>query len=405
MNSFHTSLAFFVLFAVTSYLTIASAQDQIFQGIRIPDQSGQVITVTGPVSTGDLGITVTHEHLFIDLAYPYDHPKRWALSKMDFPRTEEEVELWNEPFSTRIRGELLNNMFGGNRDALVLDNLEDAIAEVEDFKASGGGTIVDVTSDGLGRDPERIREVAEATGVNIVMGSGYYRTAWHPEEIDTWPINEITKHIVSDIVVGVGADRIRSGIIGEIGAENLTLVPEESNEVRVLRAAARASRLTGAAISVHNYIGRNGIWHTALDILEEEGADMSRVIMGHVTADSAEDIGFLESLLRRGVYLQFDTLGAPLAVSYPQIANWPNLWAILELIKRGYGDRILVSQDVCTKFQLHKYGGFGYDFVLTNLIPFLRDHGVSERDIMRVTQENPARVLAFVAPKSLVNGD
>jgi phosphotriesterase-related protein len=184
-------------------------------------------------------------------------------------------------------------------------------------------------------------------------------------------------------------------VIGELGAEDVEVEAGETDEVRILRAAARASRVTGAPISLHNHIGRPDKWHRGPDILEAEGADLNRVIAGHVTGVDAD---FVETLLARGLYAEFDTLGFPFCTKAPPVDTRPNLLTLLELIRRGHADRLLISQDVCTKFQLHKNGGSGYDFVLTDVVPFLRDQGVSEADIRRITIDNPARIFSFVRP-------
>lgn len=381
---------------------VAEEAQVSFRGIAIPDRSGTVMTVAGPADPGELGITLPHEHVFIDQSTPYVDKSRWKASKFEFPVTDDERKLWTEPFTARSRGKFLYKMFGSNRDVLILDNAEDALAELSDFRASGGATLVDVTTAGLGRDSRRLADISRRSGVRIVMGAGLYRAAYHPPEIDGLSIDDLTERMVREIVEGVDGTGIKAGIIGEIGAEDLTRLPRESNEVRVLRAAARASRLTGAAITLHNFFGKNHIWHSALEILEEEGADLGRVVMGHVTADSATDLGFLENLLRRGVFIQFDTLGAPFAITIPEIDNRPNIVAIRELIKRGHAGRMLLSQDVCTKFQLKKFGGFGYDFILSNLVPHLRASGVAEQDIEMMTVRNPAKLLTFAKPRPLV---
>lgn len=369
--------------------SICLAQEPIrFRDIVISDLTGKVMTVEGPVQPQQLGVTVTHEHLFIDLAAPYADPTRWAASRMSFPKTDAERETWRLEFSTELRGALLPNMFGGNRDALILDSVQDAVGELGYFKRAGGGALVDVTT-ASGRNPAGLRQVSRATGVKVVMGTGFYRTAWHPRDMAARSIDDLVEFMVGEIVHGYENTGIRAGIIGEIGAEDLRFTPTESDEVRVLRAAARASRLTGAAISIHNYIGRPHLWHVALDVLEEEGVDMSRVIVGHITGVDAD---FVQSLLRRQVQVQFDTLGAPFAILGKPIDNRPNLETILKLVERGYASQLLLSQDVCTKFQLRKHGGFGYDFVLTNFIPYARASGMTERDILQITQRTRALV-------------
>lgn len=361
-----------------------------FQGITVPDNAGKVLTVEGLVAPETLGTTLMHEHLYSDLGAPYDGKP--------LPKSETARALFQQPFSLRNRGAVLWNLFGSNRDVLRLDSYPDAAAEVVDYRNSGGSTLVDVTPIGLGRRPGELAKIARATGVKIVMGAGYYRAAWHPAGMDSRSIDDLTRTIVSDIVVGADGSGVRAGIIGEIPGEDLRRTPRDSNEVRVLRAAARASQLTGAAITLHNNVGHPESWHATLDILQEEGADLNRVVAGHMTVP---DVGLIESLIGRGVYVEFDTLGAPFLPQIPALDNRPLMDTIVELIKRGHARQILVSQDVCTKAQLHKFGGYGYDFVLTTLVPYLKSKGVSDNNIYTILQDNPRRVLTFQPPRDV----
>jgi phosphotriesterase-related protein len=380
--------------ASTSPTTAATPTVQ-FRGISIPDRSGLVMSVTGPVQPSALGPTLPHEHLFIDLAAPFGNPPE--APRLPGPATPEARARFEAGFRTADRGVLLPNAFTANRDALVLDSVEDAVEELHYFRDTGGGTIVNVTTS-LGRNPRGLVEASRRSGVNVVMGTGFYRTAWHPPGLEGRSVDELTEYMVRELVRGDAETGVPAGIIGEISAEDLRRLPEDSVEVRVLRAAARASRLTGAAITLHNQIGRPAKYHEALDILAAEGVDLSRVVVGHVTGLDTE---FVESLLQRGVLVQFDTLGAPFFVNIKALDTRPNLETIVELIRRGHIRRLLVSQDVCTKYQLRKHGGFGYTFIATNVVPYLRANGVSEEQINQLLVANPADMLTFRPPRQL----
>lgn len=368
-----------------------------YKNIDIPDQSGQAITVLGPINPDDLGHTIMHEHLFIDYWVPLEEPDRWSILGLKVPRTEDELALWNESMSAENRTRLAP-YFHLNQDAFSLGDTESAITEVRAYQGLGGQTIVDVTTIGLNRKPKKLQQVSKKTGAHIVMGTGFYRRAWHPKDMDRRSLEDLTLLMVSEIAEGVDETGIRAGIIGEIPAEHLVFEPNDSNEVRVLRASAYASQLTGAAISLHSDFGRMQNLHLSLDILEEEGADLSRVILGHITNITSANIYFLESLLRRGIYLQFDVLGNPWEMSF---GSRPMVDAIEMLISLGYSKQILVSHDVCSKVQLTKYGGYGFTFVHSMLIPHLRSRGVSEVAIKNIMENNPKRILTFVAPKNL----
>jgi phosphotriesterase-related protein len=362
------------------------------------DLTGKVLTVNGPVDSDQLGQTITHEHIFIDFSLPEDEPERWKRAGRRYLTTASDVHLWRRPVSMDILWLLLGPRWAGNRDNLLLTDEETAIAEVMEFKKAGGRTIVDVTNIGLKRDPGGLRRVSIATGLNIIMGSGWYRDAWHPADMGARSIESLADEIVRDIMVGVGDSRIRAGIIGEVAAEESPGHPLSENEIKAIRAAAQASARTGAPLSLHTFWapGQNP-W--VLDVLAEEGADLRRVIVGHAH-HLATDFASMKRILDRGVYIQFDLLG-----EYGTVGSASDdravARAIVKLIEAGYNDRILLSQDVCTKVQLKKYGGNGYSFVLEQFIPHLKTLGVTDAQVELMMVANPRRALSFVAPRAV----
>ena len=349
----------------------------------IPNLAGKVLTVVGLVDPEVLGQTIMHEHIFIDFQNPV---ARANISQAT------DMGLHLSPVSLNVLSEVRFRRTP-NRDNLYLTDFGEAIDEVMEFKRHGGQTIVDVTSIGLGRDPHALQQVSQTTGLSIVMGAGWYQKQFHPADMDSRTIEELTDVIVRDIVVGAQGTSVRSGIIGEVGINGNPLT---ENEMKSIRASARASRITGAAISFH-VGGRGEEKFVVLEAVAAEGADLRRVIMGHSNS-IADDLPFMKRLLERGVFVQFDTLGRPDGrlggVDDGKVAR-----GIVELIEAGYADRILLSQDVCNKIQLKKYGGTGFSYVLENFLPALRDLGVEEEDIHKMMVENPVRALTFAAPE------
>ena len=241
----------------------------------------------------------------------------------------------------------------------------------------------------------------------MVMGAGWYQKLYHPTDMDQRTVEDLTDEIVRDVTVGVGDTGIRSGIIGEVGIEG---APITENEIKSIRASGRASRATGAPISFHRG-GRGRERLAVIGILGEEGTDMSRVIFGH--SDSiAGDLDLMLELLSHGVYIQFDLLGrvgTPLRYApdgddiqmFPTSAGTATVAeAIPKLIEAGYADRVLLSQDVCNKTHLKKYGGTGYSFILEKFLPEMRSRGVSEEHLQMMMVENPKRILTFVEPQA-----
>jgi phosphotriesterase-related protein len=343
--------------------------------VGIPDISGKIMTVNGPVSPDTAGRTLMHEHLFIDLNLPYNDSERWRSAALDRPTSATAIGIYNRPLTLEILERV--EMGFVNRDNLLLSDEPTAIAEASDFKKLGGKTIVDVTSLGLERHPLALRRLANATGLHVVMGTSWFSKAWYPANMDSRSVESLTEEIVRDVTTGVGDTGIRPGIIGEVGAQGGPLTP---NEEKVLRASGRASRLTGAAVMLHTQ-ARQHEQTGILDLLEAEGVSFARQLLG------------------RGVYIQFDTLGRtprindPASVSDTEVAR-----GIVDLIKAGYLERILMAQDVCTKIQLKSYGGSGYSYVLERFVPYLKRLGVTETQIDTILVENPKRVLTFRAP-------
>ena len=367
---------------------------------EVPNMAGKVLTVRGPVDPDEIGMTLMHEHLLFE-----GLGTRSFAPKHDTPATE--AAEWYEPMT-------LENLYrvrareSSLRDNCMLTDVEMSIAEVSEFRDWGGSTIVDVTNLGIRRDPHGLYRISNATGLNIVMGSSWYVEASYPEGMEERTAEDLADEIVRDITVGVGPQRIRSGVIGEVGVAGDPLTP---GQMKVIRASAQASRATGAPISFH----WGGTGKEKLEVagaVAEEGADLSRTIFGHSDI-MASDMDLMLEVLDLGVYIQFDLLGrlgvpltwGPLNPEKPwqgyQSTSHTAMvaHAIPRLIDAGYLDRILLSQDVCTKVQLKSYGGTGYAFIPEIFLPHLEKTGVTADQIHTMVVENPKRVLTFAEPK------
>jgi phosphotriesterase-related protein len=337
----------------------------------------QVMTVLGPVDPEDLGVTLMHEHLFVDI-------RCW----LGEPRTPEEEEARDQPISLLNLG-LFRRDPMLSRDNLILDDMNLIIEEALRFKRAGGGTIVEVTPIGIGRDPSSMQEVAHATGLNIVCGCGFYIAASHPPYVATRSKQELAGEIIRDLMEGIGETGVRAGIIGEIGLSP-GIPPDEEKS---LRAAAIASRETGAAITIHTPWPK-GEKLRVLDILEEEGADLTRVIMGHL--DYEMDVELNQAMADRGAYLQIDCFGQE---HYREMYNFHDpldidrVAFIAEMVRRGYVSQILISQDVATKVDLRRYAGWGYAHISEHVERMLKAEGVTEDQIRTIRVDNPRRVL------------
>ena len=162
------------------------------------ERSGRVQTVQGLVEPEALGHVQPHEHLLVELL---PEALRGA------PR---------EPIQLESLGHLRRH-WTSNPENLRLDSVEDAMVEMGRYRDAGGGTLVDATCNGIGRDPRGLLHISAQTGVHVVMGSGYYEAVYHPPELETLSVEEIADRIVRDLLEGVDGTGLRSGIIGEIG--------------------------------------------------------------------------------------------------------------------------------------------------------------------------------------------
>ena len=342
---------------------------------------GAVQTVLGPVPPSELGSTTTHEHLYIDFSFMF----RLA---QDTPSEE----LADAPITLKNLGWIRRNYYS-NRSNIQLMDLDTAIEEVRRYREVGGGAIVDATTIGIGRRPDALARISRESGVHIIMGAGFYVEAVHPEDMDEQSVENLAREITGDIVEGVDGSGIRAGIIGEVGCT----WPLTPNERKSLSASAIAQRETGAAILIHP--GR----HPAapleiLELLDNSGADISRVIMGHLDRTVFE-FDALQSIAASGCYLEWDLFGNE--GSYYPLAeiDMPSDAQRLDFIKRiadtGYSDRVVIGQDIATRHRLVRYGGHGYGHIIENIVPKMRRKGFSEDAIEAITVDNPARILAL----------
>jgi phosphotriesterase-related protein len=303
-----------------------------------------VQTVDGPVDPASLGVTLTHEHVFL--------------------------EMWSRDGEGYI---------GQLRDEDVL------AAELSAFAAAGGGCLVDQTPGGAGRDPLGLRRMSARTGLKIVTGCGWYTEPYYPpaEDLARRSTASIAAALVAEIRDGFGDTGVRPGIVGEIGASQGWISPLEE---RVHRAAARAAVATGLPLATHTLYHSTGAAQMAL--LDEEGVDPAQVCIGH--CDTFPSLAYCLSVARWGGYVSIDNVGHVTGDHEAQV-----LRVVLGLLEAGFGAQVLLSQDVGQVSELRSRGGRGYTYLSENFLPQL---GVDEATIRLLTVENPARWLTITPP-------
>lgn len=318
----------------------------------------QVQTVKGPVDTAELGQTLMHEHVFVltpDVQQNY--PEEW-----------------------------------GSEDERVFD----AVRKLTELAATGVRTIVDPTVIGLGRYIPRIQRIAEQVDLNIVVATGCYTYDDVPfffhhrgpalnAALGTEVPDPMVDLFVRDITDGIAGTGVRAAFLKcAIDAQGMTAGVE-----RVMRAVAKAHRRTGAPITVHTHPGnRTGL--EVQRVLTDEGVDPRRVVLGH--SGDTTDADHLSELADAGFLLGMDRFGINLATTFEARAD-----IVVELCRRGYADRMVLSQDASCYIDWLEPGvaqlmtQWRYTHIHEEVLPYLRDNGVTDEQIETMLVANPRR--------------
>ena len=347
---------------------------------------GKVQTVLGLIDAEDMGITLTHEHCFLDNSV-------WLVK----PAKTSEKLFVNQPVCLENLWWVRYHPFSNLDNIQFLDE-ELAISELSRFKRAGGSTIVDMSNINYSQDPLSLTSVSRATDLNIIMGTGYYVEPTYPPE---WQPDEekIIDQIVRDVTIGVGNTGIRAGVMGQLGLS----WPMTEKEKLTLRAEARAQKITGVAMKIS--CGRSpDSPFQAIEILDSVGADLSRVSFDH-TDRTIRRHEIRVKLVKTGCYLEYSLFGFEgwyphrivLSEENPKRADVPNdngrIDDIMALIDEGFLNQILISHDHAWKTHLCRYGGPGYAHLLHNVVPLMREKGMPEKHIHALLVENPKRFL------------
>jgi phosphotriesterase-related protein len=313
-------------------------------------------TARGPIDTADLGVTLMHEHVFIMITeIMQNYPEGWG----DEARRE-----------------------------------ADAVKRLNELKAAGVDTIVDLTVIGLGRYVPRIARVAAATELNIVVATGLYTYNDVPmyfhylgpgAPLDGPEI--MTDMFVRDIEQGIADTGIKAGIL-KCATDEPGVTPGVD---RVLRAVAQAHRRTGVPISTHTHAGlRRGLEQQR--IFTEEGVDLSRVIIGH--SGDTTDTDYLEELISNGSYLGMDRFGVDVLLPFEDRVN-----TLARMCERGHADKMVLSHDANCYWDAIPESllpvvlpNWHYLHIHNDVIPALKERGVTDEQLHTMLVDNPRRI-------------
>jgi phosphotriesterase-related protein len=314
-----------------------------------------VQTVQGPVDAQSLGVVLAHEHVrFRDEAVAAEWPGRY----------DEQAEL----------------------DA--------ALEAVRAAKDRGVETIVEPTAMFGGRDVHFMKRVADETGVRLIACTGIYSYDYLPHYFENRDVDVMADHFVSDIEEGIQGTGIRAAFLK--CAADAAGVTEHVEKIH--RAVARASKRTGAPIMAHS-MPAVATGPRQVDIFEEEGVDLARVQIAH--CGDTDDVGYIEKLLERGVYVGLDRYGLEMFLPIDK----RNATAA-ELLRRGHAERLMISQDFCASIdwfpaeaaEVFEASGairnWSMTLVFDEVVPALRELGVMDDAVFStIFVDNPRRWL------------
>jgi phosphotriesterase-related protein len=301
------------------------------------DRAGVVQTVLGPIDASKLGFTLTHEHV---------------------GSGSEKI------FSSRA------------------SSVADAVDKLKEARDAGIDTVVDVTTFDIERDIRYREEISRKSGMQIVAATGQHFFA--PESLNARTLQEITEIFIREIEQGIEDTDIKAGVI-KVAARSDVMTPGEE---KVFRAAARASKATGVPIETHSN-SRRRAGEKQAEIFEAEGVSPARVSLGH--SDDTDDMNYLIGLAKRGYTLGMDHtfwgMAPGATLPWQKRAD-----CIKQLMDAGFVDKIFLSNDwVHGDVAREKINPDGMLFTIRKTIPYLKQIGVSQRQIHAITVENPKR--------------
>jgi phosphotriesterase-related protein len=343
--------------------------------------SNSIMTVTGPIQATDSGVTLPHEHLFIDLV-----PLGGLRTPPNGRQLPQSHGRWSEPLR-------MSNLYLARRDpyafraSLQLKSMSDAHTALIEFAEVGGSTVVDQTPIGLGREPGKLRTLSMMTGVNIVMGTGFYIDDYHPDWVRDQSVTQLADRMIAEFITGIGLAAIRPGIIGEIGLS----WPITPGEERVLRAAAVAQATTGLPLSIHPGMDPHAPIEV-LRIVDEAGGDVARTAICHLERTISAHSKFLE-LAETGCFLSFDLFGWERSHHPAAPIDMPNdarrVDIIVQLLEHGVANQLLISHDIDSPTRLRSYGGEGLQHILETVVPLMERKGVPDGTLRDLLVNNP----------------
>lgn len=354
---------------------------------------GYVQTVLGPVDPAQLGKVLHHEHLASLVPGPWLSGGHRNAPDADgrFDVAPDDPDYFE-------------------------DQVRQGVGAVSGLKRLGFDTVADLSPYGVvgrsdhGENVNILKRISEESGLHIILGSSTYLDSFSPAWVGEATVEELTARFVEDITIGIAGTGLKAGILGEQATGLGEILPHEEIS---LRAAVRAHAATGVSLVTHTTHGTMAL--EQIEIFRQEGADLSRVVIGHM--DIQPDLDYVIEVLNQGVNIAFDTIGKqswdfflepgpqhPREGEYPKRAYFRSdrerAIRLVELVARGYESQLFVSQDL-TGAEVYlnpkTHGQWGLGYLGAVFLPMCIHHGLDPKKIDVLTRDNPVRLLTLGA--------
>lgn len=360
-----------------------------------------ITTVRGEIAPADLGVTSMHEHLNAEL----ELLTVIALQHQSVTPPPEMLTLTNTNLNFLRSGAAIFS-----REAMTIGDVDYTVAELEHFRNTGGGSVVDASPIGLRGDVTQLRQASERSGVHVVCASGLYTAHTRPASYHNWTEEQQVEHFRREVTEGIEGSDVRAGILKCALSATSPDSALPDVELATLRACARVAAETGVSLHVHSAFPMR-IDHVLQGvgvIVDDMGLPAERVVMMHMDSflrswDSrlayirsddqvkSVDTDSLARVLDTGVTIGFDSWGSQVEI-LPQDDD--RLKGLVHLVRRGYDGQIILGHDITQKPEGISYGGHGFSHFPRLVGSAFAQLGIGEDIYQRLVVENPARVLS-----------
>lgn len=361
--------------------------------------SKKITTVLGDIKPDELGYTTMHEHVLADISLL---SREVMMYKGRIPAELLELKLSN-------LAALRQGMSIFSDECSLSEDVDFAVAEFNAFKMIGGQAVCDASPIGLRAPAKLLKKAAHMSGIHLITCTGIYYAAARPDQYVRKDDKFMYDIFKKEIVEGIDGTDVKPGFL-KCAVQTINKDGSiDKSELDALRAEARLSNETGLSVHIHTGypITNDHIYEIVNVALKECSMIPDRLLMIHQdqflrrgcentryisNPDIARNIniGYLEKILDKGVNIGFDSWGT-FVTTLPD--DFDRIKGLIALLKKGYGSQIVCGHDCATKAYGKTAGSYGY-CRFPEMLEQLQQFGL-EKEIQKITVENPARILAY----------